>query len=177
MDAVGTHSRYAVGSVDQNAHARRGGGDVRLRADGRPSPTSTTATTSCWSAPIPLSARGIGWRPCRAAGGGRWTGRTGGATIVVVDPLRTESAEKADVHLAVRPGQDWALLLAMVKVILDEGLEHVEDCSELATGVSDLRALVADADLDDLAARCDIAARPDRAHRTRLRRGPTAPWW
>ena len=47
-----------------------------------------------------------------------------GATIVVVDPVRTESAEKADVHLAVRPGQDWALLLAMVKVILDEGLEH-----------------------------------------------------
>ena len=47
-----------------------------------------------------------------------------GATIVVVDPLRTETAEKADLHLAVRPGQDWALLLAMVKVILDEGLEH-----------------------------------------------------
>ena len=47
-----------------------------------------------------------------------------GAKIVVVDPLRTETAEKADVHLAVRPGQDWALLLAMVKVILDEGLEH-----------------------------------------------------
>ena len=41
------------------------------------------------------------------------------AQIVVVDPLRTETAEKADVHLAVRPGQDWALLLAMARVILD----------------------------------------------------------
>ena len=59
-------------------------------------------------------------------------------------------------HLAVRPGQDWALLLAMVKVILDEGLEHEQDCAELATGVDELRALVADADLDDLASRCDI---------------------
>jgi formate dehydrogenase len=58
-----------------------------------------------------------------------------GATIVVVDPLRTKTAEKADVHLAVRPGQDWALL-AMVKVILEEGLEHVTDCMDLATGPS-----------------------------------------
>ena len=79
-----------------------------------------------------------------------------GATIVVVDPLRTETADKADLHLAVRPGQDWALLLGMVKVILDEGLEHAADCRELATGVDELRALVAEADLDDLAARCDI---------------------
>ena len=62
-----------------------------------------------------------------------------GAKIVVVDPLRTETAEKADVHLAVRPGQDWALLSAMVKVILDEGLEHRQDCTELATGVGELR--------------------------------------
>ena len=56
----------------------------------------------------------------------------------------------------MRPGQDWALLLAMVKVILDEGLEHAGDCRDLATGVAELRALVADADLDDLAARCDV---------------------
>jgi formate dehydrogenase len=80
----------------------------------------------------------------------------GGATIVVVDPISTESAEKADLHLAVRPGQDWALLLAMVKVIHDEGLEHAGDCRDLATGVADLRALVADADLHELAARCDV---------------------
>ena len=79
-----------------------------------------------------------------------------GAKIVVVDPLRTETAEKADVHLAVRPGQDWTLLLGMVKVILDEGLEHRQDCTELATGVGELRRLVADAALDDLASRCDL---------------------
>ena len=48
-------------------------------------------------------------------------------------------------------------MLALVKVILDEGLEHGTDCRDLATGVPDLRALVADADLDDLAGRCDIS--------------------
>jgi len=81
----------------------------------------------------------------------------GGAQIVVADPLRTETADKADLHLPVRPGQDWALLLAMVKVILDEGLEHRRDCFQLATGIPDLRRLVAEADLDDLAKRCDVA--------------------
>jgi len=45
----------------------------------------------------------------------------------------------------------------MVKVILDEGLEHRQDCTGLATGVDDLRKLVADAKLDDLASRCDLA--------------------
>jgi formate dehydrogenase len=60
------------------------------------------------------------------------------------------------VHLAVRPGQDWALLLAMVKVILDEHLEHRGDCAQLTTGMPTLRDLVTEADLDDLAQRCDI---------------------
>jgi formate dehydrogenase len=52
----------------------------------------------------------------------------------------------------------------MVKVILDEGLEHREDCDDLATGVPELRRLVDDADLDDLAARCGIDR--DRIERT-----------
>src|SRR5581483_5922516 len=64
-------------------------------------------------------------------------------------------AEHADLHLAPRPGQDWALLLGMVKVILEEGLEHRADCAE-ANGVDEIRRLVAEADLADLAARCDI---------------------
>ena len=47
----------------------------------------------------------------------------------------------------VRPGQDWALLLAMVTIILDEGLHHLGDCTNLATGVDRLRGLTADVDL------------------------------
>ncbi|MGE2722939.1 molybdopterin-containing oxidoreductase family protein [Mycolicibacterium celeriflavum] len=155
LDAIGTQNRYAVGSVDQNA--------MHVVADAMygsilMAPVSdidncdyfllvgTNPAVSAWNW---LETVPAGWRRALAR-------QQLGATIVVVDPLRTESAQKADVHLAVRPGQDWALLLAMVKVILDEGLEHRQDCTELATGVDDLRALVADADLDDLATRCDI---------------------
>ena len=155
LDAVGTHSRYAVGSVDQNAWhvvAEAMYGSMLM------APVSdidncdyfllvgTNPAVSAWNW---LETVPGGWRRALAR-------QKLGATIVVVDPLRTETAEKADVHLAVRPGQDWALLLAMVKVILGEGLEHRQDCTELATGIDDLRKLVADADLDDLATRCGL---------------------
>lgn len=155
LDAVGTHNRYAVGSVDQNAvhvvaEAMYGSAlmvpvsdidncDFFLLVGANPA-------VSAWNW---LESAPGGWR--RALDRQR-----GGAQIVVVDPVRTESADKADTHLAVYPGQDWALLLAMVKVILDAGLEHPGDCADLANGVPEMRALVAQADLDDLAARCDI---------------------
>ena len=76
----------------------------------------------------------------------------------------------------MRPGQDWALLLAMVKVILDEGLEHRQDCAELATGVTDLRRLVADADLDDLAVALRHPPRADRAASRGTSPPPAARW-
>ena len=155
LDAIGTHSRYFVGSIDQNAMhvvAAAMYGSILM------APVSdidncdyflligTNPAVSAWNW---LETVPGGWRRALAR-------QAQGATIVVVDPLLTESAEKADRHLAVRPGQDWALLLAMVKVILDEGLEHRQDCAELATGVAELRTLVADADIDDLARRCDL---------------------
>ncbi len=155
MDAVGTHSRFAVGSVDQNAlhvvaEAMFGSALMVPVSDVDNCDyfllVGTNPAVSAWNW---LETVPGGWR--RAL-----TRQANGATMVVVDPLRTESAERADLHLAVRPGQDWALLLAMVKVILDEGREHTGDCRDLATGVDALRGLAADADLDELAARCGI---------------------
>ncbi|MFQ5557585.1 MAG: molybdopterin-dependent oxidoreductase, partial [Acidimicrobiales bacterium] len=48
--------------------------------------------------------------------------RRRGGTVVVVDPRRSRTAEAADRHSAGRPGPDAALLAAVVRVILDEGL-------------------------------------------------------
>ena len=45
-----------------------------------------------------------------------------GAKLVVIDPYRTGTAEKADLHLAVRPGTDGALACAMMHVLFAEGL-------------------------------------------------------
>ena len=155
LDAVGTQNRYAVGSVDQNAMhvvAEAMYGSILM------APVSDVDNCDYFLL-VGANPAVSAWNWLETVPGG-WKRalerQRQGATIVVVDPLRTESADKADVHLAVRPGQDWALLLAMVKAILEEGLEHDEDCRDLATGLPELRRLVADADLDDLAARCDI---------------------
>jgi anaerobic selenocysteine-containing dehydrogenase len=43
-------------------------------------------------------------------------------TLIVIDPRRTETAELADLHLAVRPGGDAALLAAILGVIVEEDL-------------------------------------------------------
>jgi thiosulfate reductase/polysulfide reductase chain A len=45
-----------------------------------------------------------------------------GAKLVVIDPSFTETAQKADEWIAIRPGTDAAMALAMCKVIIDGGL-------------------------------------------------------
>lgn len=55
--------------------------------------------------------------------------RDHGARVVVIDPIRTMTAEAADEHLQILPGTDAALALAMMSVIIDRGLvdrEYVE---------------------------------------------------
>lgn len=44
-----------------------------------------------------------------------------GARLVVVDPYRTPTAEKADTHLMLRPGTDGALACAVMHVLFAEG--------------------------------------------------------
>jgi anaerobic selenocysteine-containing dehydrogenase len=47
--------------------------------------------------------------------------RARGGRVVVVDPRRTETAREADEHVAIRPGGDAAMLLAMVQVLTERG--------------------------------------------------------
>ena len=46
-----------------------------------------------------------------------------GAKIIVIDPVFTDIAERADIWVPIKPGTDVALALAMLKVIIDEGLQ------------------------------------------------------
>ncbi|GJE27622.1 molybdopterin-containing oxidoreductase family protein [Methylobacterium organophilum] len=45
-----------------------------------------------------------------------------GAKLVVIDPVRTRTAKLADWHIPIRPGTDGALALAMMHIIIKEGL-------------------------------------------------------
>jgi anaerobic selenocysteine-containing dehydrogenase len=56
-------------------------------------------------------------------------------TLIVVDPRRTETAELADIHLAVRPGTDAWLLVALLAILLEEDLvDHAFVNAHVAAG-------------------------------------------
>ncbi|CAN5401284.1 molybdopterin oxidoreductase family protein [soil metagenome] len=64
-----------------------------------------------------------------------------GGRMVVLDPRRTETAKVADEHHFVRPGTDATVLLAMLQVLLTEGLAAAPSYVD---GLDELAALVAD---------------------------------
>jgi anaerobic selenocysteine-containing dehydrogenase len=48
-----------------------------------------------------------------------------GATLVAIDPRRTETADKCHLHLALRPGTDGALALALMhELIVHDWIDH-----------------------------------------------------
>src|SRR3954466_3270414 len=69
--------------------------------------------------------------------------RARGGTIVVVDPRRSRTAAEADVHLAIRPGTDALLLMALLHVVFAEGLESLGDAAPHVEGLETVRALAA----------------------------------
>lgn len=70
--------------------------------------------------------------------------RERGGTVVVIDPRRTETARLADEHVAVTPGGDPYLLLAMLHVLVTEKLCDETTIRARCSGWGELRALVAD---------------------------------
>ncbi len=62
--------------------------------------------------------------------------RARGGRFVVVDPRRTETAAIADEHVAVRPGGDAALVLAMVQVVVEEERVDLGRAEGLVEGLS-----------------------------------------
>jgi anaerobic selenocysteine-containing dehydrogenase len=66
-------------------------------------------------------------------------GRKAGAKLIVVDPRRTEVAEKADLWLQVRPGTDLAVLLGIIHTVIEEGLYDKEFVDRWCYGFEELR--------------------------------------
>lgn len=64
--------------------------------------------------------------------------RKNGAKIVVIDPYRTRTAKKADWHIKIKPGTDGALALAMINVIVAEGLQDHQFVAAHTTGFDEL---------------------------------------
>jgi anaerobic selenocysteine-containing dehydrogenase len=79
-----------------------------------------------------------------------------GATLVVIDPRRTTLAKKADLHLAVKPGTDLLVALALHRVMFEEGHADEAFLAEFATGADRLRQAAAPWTIERAAAEADI---------------------
>ncbi len=62
-----------------------------------------------------------------------------GAKVVVIDPVATRTAKKADWHLAIRPGTDAALALGMINVIIEEDLVDHDYVEKYTVGYDELK--------------------------------------
>jgi anaerobic selenocysteine-containing dehydrogenase len=65
-----------------------------------------------------------------------------GAKLIVVDPLRTEVAKRADLWLQVRPGTDGALALSIIQVLIEEDLYDKQFVMQWTQGFDQLAELV-----------------------------------
>lgn len=61
-----------------------------------------------------------------------------GAKLVVVDPKRIPLADRAEMYLRIRPGTDGAMALAMIHVIINEGLCDKEFIEKYTIGFDQL---------------------------------------
>ncbi len=90
-------------------------------------------------------------------------------SIIVVDPVRTETADLADYHLQLRPGTDSYLLTALAAVLVQENLiahawlaEHAD-----AAGVSKVLAVLGEVPVGQF---CEVADVPEELVRSVARR-------
>lgn len=70
--------------------------------------------------------------------------RKKGARVLVIDPANTRTAQAADEWIAIRPGTDGALALAMMHVIVEENLYDAQYVQHYTEGYDGLVDRVAD---------------------------------
>ena len=77
-------------------------------------------------------------------------------SMVVIDPRRSETAELADFHLAVRPGTDAWCLTALAAVIVQEDRVDQQFLDAHVVGYQEVAEVLHGVDIDAYAAICDV---------------------
>ena len=78
--------------------------------------------------------------------------------LVVVDPRRTDSAQDADLHLAIKPGSDVALLNGLLHICFWEGWIQADWIAAHTSGFDSLRDSVRHCTPEQTAAICGVSA-------------------
>ena len=171
IQALGTRNRFSASTVDQ-----------------RPKELSASLMFGSVSVPVPDLDRTdylviLGANP-HASNGSLCTApdfpgrldrlQARGGKLVVVDPRRSETAERADQHIAIRPGTDTHLLAAIAHTMLAERLADPANVAAHCDGLDDLPALLAPYSPDAVAAACGVPASVIRDLAREIAAAPTA---
>jgi anaerobic selenocysteine-containing dehydrogenase len=67
-----------------------------------------------------------------------------GGRVVVVDPRRTETADKADEHIFIRPEKDALLLLSLIHCVFDENQVNLRHLETIVDGLETVEEIAKD---------------------------------
>ncbi|MCH9702081.1 MAG: molybdopterin-dependent oxidoreductase, partial [Actinomycetia bacterium] len=79
-------------------------------------------------------------------------------SMIVIDPVVTDTAKMADFHLRVRPGTDAWCLAALAAVLVQENLCDEAFLAQHVSGAEPIRKVLAEVPIGDYAQRCGVAA-------------------
>ena len=82
--------------------------------------------------------------------------RRRGDTVVLIDPVASESRSLADLFIQPKPGSDAYLAMATAKWILQEGLEDRDFIENHSEGFAGYRQILDSFSLNELCRRCDV---------------------
>jgi anaerobic selenocysteine-containing dehydrogenase len=97
-----------------------------------------------------------------------------GGRLVVIDPMRTKTADMADQHLAIRPGTDAHLLLALLHVVLADPGPYLGHLDGHVSGIDELLAAVAPFPPEAVGPLCGVDAGTIRGLAADIAHAPSA---
>jgi anaerobic selenocysteine-containing dehydrogenase len=89
-------------------------------------------------------------------------------SMIVIDPVITDTAKMADIHLRVRPGTDAWCLAAMAAILVRENLCNETFLAEHVNGADAVREVLRDIPVGDYARRCGVDQQLLRAAARRI---------
>lgn len=82
--------------------------------------------------------------------------RKKGCKIILVDPIRSESAGSCDMHIQPKVARDAELAMAMARIILEEGLHDQEFLDNYTNGFEEYLELLNSKSISELCDACEL---------------------
>jgi anaerobic selenocysteine-containing dehydrogenase len=164
---AGTQGLIQMSSLDRRFFARLGASRLTGSLCGGTAAAGTATTNGSGRAADPMDVRFsrlvLLWGTnTRLTNRHLWPfieeARANGATVVVIDPMRTITAQAADWFVQPLPGTDIALMLGMMHVLIRDGLTDRDYVERYTTGYPMLAERLAEWTPGRAAAACGVPA-------------------